>query len=332
MQFLHLALLTSLSIFAQAAPDWGEPPSRTSCTTEYGKSRLPWHTHWSTYWEPCTTTRTSTRVVIASPSTITHTTIVTEQGPPTTITQSVTVTQISGTIVTASTTYTSTSTVPASAGFVPVQSSLPGSTYSGSGGADPVAKRDTLDHSNLDAQKYVVGVECHVWKPGHCVQTVTTVTSTKQASPTTITVTQHLQTTGTTTLTSTTTTISTSIVTNTPTIVSTVYAACATNNLADYYGTYPIAGASFVSTSGADAGSAYDCCVLALQTPNTQVFVFQSAGDGLPSTCQLLSNPSVVCDGQTSGSYIAWSAGTSLPLAAVGNAYCGEVTSFSIVG
>lgn len=40
------------------------------------------------------------------------------------------------------TTVTATSTVPAPAGFVPVQDSLPGAGDSGRGGANPVRRRD----------------------------------------------------------------------------------------------------------------------------------------------------------------------------------------------
>lgn len=124
------------------------------------------------------------------------------------------------------------------ASFLPVQSSLSGSIYSGSGGADPVAKRDTLHHSNAHAQRHVVGVGCHVWKPENCVHGTTTVTSTK---------------------------ISTSTVTHTPTTVSTVYAACATNNFADHYSTFEINSISGEENVGniqntqSAQDSAYDC-------------------------------------------------------------------------
>lgn len=82
--------------------------------------------------------------------------------------------------------------------------------------------------------------------------------------------------------------------TTTPTITSTVaipsytfHAACAANNLVNQFNDYPIDGyglavASFdeqnesiVSYSYQPAASAYDCCVMAQQTPNSVVFFYQ---------------------------------------------------------
>jgi hypothetical protein len=84
--------------------------------------------------------------------------------------------------------------------FTPVQTSLPGSTYSGSGGTDPAGKRDLsrkrarhisprssnksyLVPLGYNRKSYPQGVHCDAWKPHPtCHKKVVTVTSTVQVT------------------------------------------------------------------------------------------------------------------------------------------------------
>jgi hypothetical protein len=81
-----------------------------------------------------------------------------------------------------------------------VQTSLPGSTYSGSGGPDPVNKRDMglpLHRRTSKSQKqlllydkksYPQGTRCQKWTwPKKCHRTITTTTKTIIASSTSLT-------------------------------------------------------------------------------------------------------------------------------------------------
>lgn len=129
--------------------------------------------------------------------------------------------------------------------FIPVQSQSAVAdedatfSYSGSGGPDPVSKRDVGDqedsrHLGRSENKHVEGVWCTEWRPGKCRQSTKTLTSTTAVTPVSTT---------------------------------SVYAACATNNLADTStglgGPFPIV--ELVSllpttiTSNDVADSAYDC-------------------------------------------------------------------------
>jgi hypothetical protein len=79
--------------------------------------------------------------------------------------------------VTQTSTVSTASTVAAPATFTPVQSSLPGSTYSGSGGPDPVGKREVNNNApvkrassnklslvpQVGYRRYPQGVFCHRW-------------------------------------------------------------------------------------------------------------------------------------------------------------------------
>lgn len=83
--------------------------------------------------------------------------------------------------------------------FIPIQTSLPDSSYSGSGGADPLAKRD-LDVSvsigdgskakqqgylGISKEHYPKGVTCYKWTGGKCVHKVTTMKTTTMITPST---------------------------------------------------------------------------------------------------------------------------------------------------
>ncbi|KAF2481318.1 hypothetical protein BDY17DRAFT_301089 [Neohortaea acidophila] len=181
--------------------------------------------------------------------TVHTTTTITRVGPVATATKTRTVKGATSTLV-----------IAAPSGFQPVQSSLPGAVYQGSGGSDPiVAKRDTLEARNDVEESLMDGM----WRraeiaarAGACQTTTSTMTKYFTKAPSTKTV------------------ISTSTSYATTT---TVYAACASNNLADYYtptgqilnggGPFQISGVSFSRLE--DSPTAYGCCVQALLADNS---------------------------------------------------------------
>ncbi|KAF2483727.1 hypothetical protein BDY17DRAFT_353822 [Neohortaea acidophila] len=296
------ASLASMAHAAAHAP--ANPPWPTWCYTTWGKGAVPYHTDWSTKYTPCTSvvtsTKTKARTLPPSTSTVTHTvttvttaTTSTETDTATnTITDTVTNTNTeTDTTTTVSTSTTATSTVATSPGFLPVQSTLPGSSYSGSAGPDPVVKREPEPAAMVEARKpsgqalvgfnrnlHPHGVNCIQQTHSSCAKTTRTVTSVSEITPSpvivgttatetdtiypsaTITITTETTTTSTTSTSTTTTTTATNIVYAT----ATVYAACAENNLADAVDGQVIGETlnnnmadKFVTVSGIT--SAYDC-------------------------------------------------------------------------
>ncbi|KAF2486891.1 hypothetical protein BDY17DRAFT_292309 [Neohortaea acidophila] len=268
-----LALLTSIALarFALAAGGHDgdrNSPYHTSCSTQWGWSGHEWKTHWTTSYTPCTTTKTITSLVTSNLSTS-----------------------------------TSTVTVPTSSGFQPVQSTLPQGSYSGSGGSDPVSKRDVGGEGSSrhvagrSENTHITGVWCTQWRPGKCMQTTKTVHSTTVVSPVSTT---------------------------------TVYAACASNNLADAFGGAPITaifpnGGASDTENTIEADSAYDCCVLAITTPNSAFFQYTPAAAGAAGSCGVyVLDASTTCAGQDTSLYDVVSDPGDAQIT-VGNSYCGNI-------
>ncbi|KIX97497.1 uncharacterized protein Z520_06949 [Fonsecaea multimorphosa CBS 102226] len=326
-------------------------------------------TTWSTRYQPCTSTLTSTATATLTPaastSTITVTSTATITGSTsfstaiqtttvTSTTDSTTATDTTTTTTTTTTLSISTSTVAAPATFTPIQTSLPGSTYSGSGGSDPISKREakaggSRDSSNkamlsqpgLSEWRYPQGVVCHQSVSETCSTKTTITTSTITATAKTVTATSTSITTttvipsGTTTSTSTVTTTVTSVITETSTSTSTstattysttttVYAACATNNLADeYLGEYFLeVSGGFTSVYDTTTDDAYDCCVAAITLGDTSVWAWLP---GEPSNnCEVGQTDGTCPDPATNPSTATY--GASSPIT-VGNAYCGGINA-----
>ena len=103
------------------------------------------------------------------------------------------------TTVTTTSTVSTALTISAPATFTPIQTSLPGTTYGGSGGADPVEKRDIYKNipvkrassnkpglvAHAGHPKYPQEVFCYRWTHHRCATEV--VTSTKTVIQTTST-------------------------------------------------------------------------------------------------------------------------------------------------
>lgn len=251
----------------------------TRCYTKMGTTSGLWNTatSWTTRYIPCTITSTSTATTTLTLAPTTATITVTStgttvgstsfstviQGTTSTSTVDTTTTTVTTTTTTTTSTVfsTSTTTVAAPATFTPIQTSLPGSTYSGSGGSDPISKREVKARHHREQSSglglcqwhYPQGVTCHHWVPEKCSTTITTTTLTVTAWGQTVTTTSvSIVTTtsippGTVTATSTATTSTVSTITDTSTSTltsttttylstTTLYAACASNNLAGKLG------------------------------------------------------------------------------------------------
>ena len=178
---------------------YGSPGAEhTLCYTRMGRHpalgsiKTTWSTH---YTDCCTTTAAATVKTTYTPRTTytqiikhTHTvyapTYVSVATHTSTSTITSTTVSVSVSVVTApASTVSFTSTVPATPGFTPVQSSLPDSTYGGSGGGSPVEKRggssgskpkspsyQPKGSSGFKSHKYRQGVTCRKWQPqgGKC--------------------------------------------------------------------------------------------------------------------------------------------------------------------
>jgi len=378
MGFLVPVLALTASLFSLGAAAAAPPGAHsTHC---YSRMALTPARHINTYWfshyTPCSTataritvrttkTPETTKTVTA---TKTHT-LVAPDTDKTITSFTTTVSTSTSMIVTTSlsaapaVTGLSTATVPTPAGFTPVRSSLPGSSYGGLEGRGSIEKERTgFSRRSPEGQiqaygggikghkRYLQGIDCHVYAPigGKCSAKTLTVTSTATAPK--VTVRKTITATVTTvycpsaaktmqkkTITSTITSISVSTLTSTtvsvttPTVassVTTVYAACATDNMADRYQGAPfldvaIGAASSLVDSSAVA-SAYECCVAALLDPaGASVWAFEPNAGG-GDNCFI---------GQTSGRCPA--PGTDLIRAitfstgdlVVGNSHCGEIGS-----
>ena len=224
-------------------------PVSTRCVSRYGsipRATPEAETRWKTHTACCITTSTclaSTTVTPATSTTTVTTTTTTTQTDPTvtsTATETSTSTETTSTTTTTDTTTTTTATetvstylVPTTSGFVPVQSSFPGSTYDT--GAQ-LAARDgvelELDLDNINStlsdfindvgsalvrglskakgESYLEGVFCDEYQGGCSTTYYTTCTTTYTATtPTTTVTTTETSTTTTTPQASTTTTVTT---------------------------------------------------------------------------------------------------------------------------
>ncbi|KIW32061.1 uncharacterized protein PV07_03635 [Cladophialophora immunda] len=388
---MHIRVLAAVAGFAGiswAAPGYPAAPNRgpgsqstsTLCYTKMATTPAVWRTttSWTTHYTPCTSTTTVTVTKTSTPSqgtsTSTVVTTTTSIGPTVTDTASstltVTNTQSTTTTSTVSTTTTTTttssvaSTVPAPVAFIPVQTSLPGSSYTGSGGSSPVSKKRDLVHEALvpksnvepsaqipphgpgispNQQRIPQGVTCQMWQPSpRCsVSTATTTTTVTGPTPppTTTTVTSTVTVTSTpgatttvistttTTTTSTETDVTTSTSTETDTVFSTtttVYAACATNNFADQYDSQGIGNVIPYGVGGAYA--AYDTL--------EGVDAYQCCVGALHSTDQIFiwawfPDNSCIMGGNPPGGVCSQATGETSVVTGgdlvVGNGPCGEV-------
>ncbi|QIW98994.1 hypothetical protein AMS68_004512 [Peltaster fructicola] len=248
--------------------------------------------------------------------------------------------------------------IPAPSGFIPVQDSLPGAIYNQTniGGYNPFSNSDSAKRKRQPAQ--------HRKRDCATITTTTTSTSVAEASTTTITVTKQsglivwpIE--GTTipvdsypvftgpalsTITRTITdyagtTFYTTTVHATETEIAsttTVYAACATDNFANYL-VDDDGSAAYISgsngTGPADVSSyntAYECCVYAIQNGG-KAWAFSLSDIGL-GTC-VTWHPNYIANscvnGTQSEQYIALTNGTGFGSvkSVIGNAYCGQYTS-----
>ncbi|GIZ37550.1 hypothetical protein CKM354_000099400 [Cercospora kikuchii] len=218
-----------------------------------------------------TTTSTSTSTVTSTTQTTdTDTTTITISETSTVTDPTTTITETSTSSTSTSTTSTSFTTVAATAGFTPIQSSVPGSSYSGNfgGPAPPAAKRNAQSErrssarkpfalsKNNECRKFPQRVACTVTKtvtayPRTVTKTAPVKTKTATASTTVVTstattfttttsalepadttVTESTTTTSITTTTPSTTTTETTTTTTTTTIAATAttYAQCLNAN------------------------------------------------------------------------------------------------------
>ncbi|OAP55337.1 hypothetical protein AYL99_10310 [Fonsecaea erecta] len=329
-------------------------------------------TTWSTIYNPCTVTLTSTTTKTLTPAASTSTTtitstatttlstsfsVITQTSTTTTTSDTTTITSATTTTTTTVTSSSSTSTVAAPATFTPIQTSLPGSTYSGSGGSDPVSKREAKpgpgprpgrqnqpgSQGGFSQWRHPQGVTCQIWVPGTCSTTVTTVTSTVTGTATTVTSTSTTTTTitsapvGVTTTTTTVTATSVSTITDTSTSTSTsttttylstttVYAACATNNFADEYQGEPLVEytGGYSTVSDVTVDTAYDCCVAAITLGNSAIWAF-IIGPGA-GTCEV-GQTDDSCPEPSTNPSTGYYETTGAPTVVGGNSYCGEVNA-----
>lgn len=346
-----IANVQTSSVLSQGNPKDSPPPARSAtCYTSMVANPALWNTATTTSvsYYPWTSTKTSTITVTVTPtrSTLITTTTVTNTStaPVMTSTATSTITDTSTTIstetdVTSTTTVSTsvvygTSTIPAPAGFIPVQSSLPGLSYSGSDGAVPgkrsllrVARSNPIGYtdarnttSGISPRLYPAGVQCYQPQPSpKCSSIVVSITTTVTASPlpaTTSTATVTASTTtfpGASTTITTTDTATTSVVIETSStsiatqvvystsITTTVYGACITNNVADNYNGNGLGAAddadqvTYHFVNGLT--TAYECCVAAFtnyQSAVTWEYNFNSQG-----VCTIFTLTSAGTCGQT---------------------------------
>ncbi|KAH8680503.1 hypothetical protein BX600DRAFT_428494 [Xylariales sp. PMI_506] len=341
------------------------PTSSSQCFTRVattpGPKNVP--TSYSTHTSSCVSTQTVKKTItVTKPvvtSTVTKTTTKTTTEKTSKLTSTVTKTSTVSVTTTSTETDTATATstinvlgattVAAAAAFTPVQSSLPGAEYGGSGGTDPVEKRDDITPRKNhpfgfgSGSSYPQSCKCNVWVPGKCTTKTVTSTVTTTAKPSTkvttvtytVTSTVVPSATKTITITSTSTdsftATATQTITNTETdtvttSTTTLYAACATANLAD-----SVNGATIVGLNGnipyvdqADADTAYDCCVAAITDPNaagSAIWAWELPGGtgscqiGYTATCPNPASNAVQAVTGSAEGYV------------VGNGYCGAWTS-----
>lgn len=329
----------------------------------------------STIYYECTSTETDTVTSTTTPaqptSTVTTTITSTSTAPTTTNTATSVVTLTSSVTTTTTNTVTATATatttvsvasiIPAPAAYTPVQSSLPGSTYSGSGGADPIAKRGRPSIRDEEAsnfkpgfspQRYPDGIMCYTSQqsstctaattsvttmvtaatPAAATITATVIVTTATFPGANTTITQTLTTTATVSVTTFSTSTSTTTVTQTST-TTTVYAACATNNLADLAAN----GNGFTSTNGpanydyaliAGVSSAFDCCNAAFAYSNqlVQMWVWNYSGYRQCEVNYATGNNAVCSQASTAN---AWGVNSASGATGetIGNGPCGEFNS-----
>lgn len=229
----------------------------------------------------------------------------------------------------------STSTIPASSGFLPIQSTLPNSSFDGLiGGPDPISKRgdvsveartdpDTLIYHG--EQLFLQSVSCLQRSAGEASTTTRDSHLTIFASPSCATISPLPAVFS----------FTTTIVTSTSTVVTSttsVYAACATNNFADRIqrpdGSYLLidGGTNFYAgVATEDAASGYDCCVDALtyDEPTSQGDIYGGVFEFDPGSNTCYIPGTYTCMNQSQALFEALT-GPSAPVI-LGNGYCGEV-------
>ncbi|KIW67840.1 hypothetical protein PV04_07064 [Phialophora macrospora] len=374
---LLLALITAVTAAPGGPPGFpggpgggGHPPYPTTCYTSI-VSRRPGRptTGWSTVTTSCTSTSTVTSTVTPiETSTVTSSVTVTSTAD--TVTSTAITTSTTTTVETSTTTATttetstvsavSTSVVPASAGFLPIETTLPGASYDQDIDVSVVVKRRPVNVGVSASAN--VAVPKQNWSPSYikpgapgnvgcyeyhsqCTTTTTTLTVTgststvitTSTSTSTVTTTPGATITSTVTATETSTAVTTATSTTTTqstsfTATTTTYAACATNNLANYVNTLPIIGFSGNgSPLSTDATSEYECCVSAILNPLGALWAWTFDS----STCLIaLAADGVCAAGQLSngvGNTVEVSSvSTSSVEYGVGNAYCGLWDTFVV--
>ena len=123
------------------------------------------------------------------------------------------------------------------------------------------------------------------------------------------------------------TTVTTTI-TPTSTVTTDVYAACATNNFADFYNGNTIIDAFPQSAGNATSNmltsdSAYDCCVAAYTFPGGGPVNFVFELDVL-GTCYV-DTIGTQCPHPGNNPANAFYSSPGIPVAVVGNSYCGTI-------
>ncbi|OAG40890.1 hypothetical protein AYO21_04967 [Fonsecaea monophora] len=285
-----------------------------------------------------TITDTTTVTSTAATSTMTATTVSTEV-----LTETSVVTTVSTTTTTTTTSTDSTSVVPTASGFVPVASSVPGASFDLDGPvkrgveADENEKRGfSLSKGNFNITQFTRGgrgdVSCIEYH-SRCSTTTSTVTktaptttfSTTVTSTSTITTTPGATTTVTDIVTSVTTTIiTTTSITTTSTVATsftstvTSYAACATNNQANFVNGNAVSGfGGNGDPLSVDADSETECCVAAINQPNVAlwawIFESESCLVSVATTCPLPAGNQIETTSDP----------TANPQYGVGNANCG---------
>lgn len=299
MYKLILSLVCAFNALPAAAR--GPGADSTRCYTHYGSSSTACKTTWTTHYTRCTITTSTIKTV-------------TTVAPVPTVTSTVT---------SVFTVRTGTLTIPAPSNFLPIQSTLPGSSYDGRYSVPPFRRRDgarnlvirglpDLKSRFLKPGMKPKAVECHRWTHEKCITTTQTLTVTSTIVPTgsPVVVTRTVNTT--TTLSST-----------------TFYAACATNNIADRYRDNPLA----IDLRNYDpdgvlstvALTTYGCCVAAFTLPpSTGIPTFWGSLFGSDPDCMV--SYQTTCPGGQNEYQFFCENGTDNGSSggAVGNTVCGE--------
>ncbi|KAF9696055.1 hypothetical protein EKO04_006040 [Ascochyta lentis] len=344
------------------------PKSTSPVRTTSKVLTIPWYAYRVTTYTPSTTTTPATSTqTVSSTTTIRSTTTLPVETDTVTETSSVTSTDLTTvtttTISTALTTFTvsstDTTTIAATPGFVPVETSIPGTMKrrtADSAADNALEERQTQGRTQIGVKNgklvcnpavYPQSVKC-----AGLVAVITTSVRTKTASktrvvtaPTPIVTSTTIFTTSTTvtetparasTTTTVTTTISTSSTTSvTETSVTTVtatatfvapqatqYAACADDNIITTIDGQGISSAyvnNNIGQSFVSAGSAYECCVACINTAGCAAAAYFNDGN----TCDLISVLDGTCSQSSKAVFISGGSAASF---AFSNGNCGSVS------